>query len=268
MAPASNTKVAPVRQSQSPGLSPRWAAHLFTAAVLMTWTAASMVLPPFMLPSPLAVAHRMFELATQPNLLRHGVASAVHVVLALGAAFAIGLTLAATAHYVRCTHLLIHGRLNHFLNAFSALGWTFLAIIWFGVNNFTVVFAMSAVLLPLVIINLREGFLQLDRETIEMARSFGRRPVRHFIKITLPLLIPYIAATLRICYGVSWIICLTVELFGGNVGYGYLLNRARMEFQVDMIFAIIFLIIIIVYLTDRHLLSAIQDRLRRQYDIL
>jgi ABC-type nitrate/sulfonate/bicarbonate transport system permease component len=114
---------------------------------------------------------------------------------------------------------------------------------------------------------MREGFLQLDAETIEMARSFGRRRIRHFTKITLPLLVPYIAATLRICYGVSWIICLTVELFGGNRGYGFLLNRARMEYQVDTIFAIIFLIIIVVYLTDRFVLSAIQDRLRRQYAV-
>jgi NitT/TauT family transport system permease protein len=266
MASASSSTAVPARRVEGFSLSPALAAHLFTAAILLAWAAASLVVPHYMLPSPLAVGRRILDLVTQPNLLRHGLSSATHVVLALCAAFAVGMTLAATAHYVRCTQLLIHGRLNRFLNAFSALGWTFLAIIWFGVNDLTVVFAMSAVLLPLIIINLREGFLQLDAETIEMAQSFGRRRVRHFIKITLPLLVPFIAATLRICYGVSWIICLTVELFGGNTGYGYLLNRARMEFQVDTIFAIILWIIFIVYLTDRYVLSAVQEQLRRQYN--
>lgn len=246
-------------------MTPAVAAHIFTAAVLLLWSGASLFVPGYVLPAPWSVAQRMFELFTTESYLRHGMTSVFHVLCALVAALTIGLLLAGTAHYVRFTRLLIHGRLNRFMNSFSALGWTFLAIIWFGVNNFTVIFAMTAVLLPLVIINLREGFLQLDPEIIEMARSFGRRPLRHFRKITVPLLVPYLAATLRIVYGVGWIISLTAELFGGSAGYGYLLNRARMEFHIDMIFAIIFTMIFIVYATDRFVLSPLHDRIRRQY---
>jgi NitT/TauT family transport system permease protein len=231
----------------------------------LLWAGASLYLPEYVLPSPLAVASRMLELLTTRDNLRHGFFSLFHVLTALTAAFFLGLALSATAHYLSFTKLMIHGRLNRFMNSFSALGWTFLAIIWFGVNDFTVIFAMTAVLLPLVIVNLREGFLQLDREIMEMAYSFGRRRIRNFIKITLPLLVPYIAATIRIVYGVAWIISLAVELFGGSAGYGFLLNRARMEFKLASIFAIIFIIIFIVYATERFILSPVHERFRRQY---
>lgn len=256
----------PTSPKGQPFLTPRLAGHIFTICALLVWFAASTVLPPYVLPSPVAVASEVVNLLSRSGNLWHGFASVWHVVVALLFAFVIGTFAAGIAHYVPVTRLMIHGRINRFMNAFSSLGWTFLAIIWFGVNDFTVVFAMTAVLLPLIIINMREGFLQLDAETIEMAASFGKRKVRHFFKITLPLLIPYVAATLRICFGVAWIICLTVELFGGNRGYGYLLNRARMEYQVDRIFAIILIIIVVVYLADRLVLSRLQNRLRSQFD--
>ena len=246
-------------------MTPSLAAHIFTVVALLAWALASLVLPRYVLPSPLAVGARILDLGTRPEYLRHGLYSLFHALAALTAAFFIGLALTTTAHYVKTTRLLIHGRINRLMNSFSALGWTFLGIIWFGVNNFTVIFAMTAVILPLVIINLREGFLQLDREIVEMAHSFGRFPFRHYTMITLPLLGPYIVATLRITYGVAWIISLTAELFGGSSGYGYLLNRARMEFRLDMIFAIIFVIIFIVYATDRLIWIPLQERWKRQY---
>ncbi len=256
---------AVVQQGGKRRFSPALAAHIFTVCVLLAWGLASSVMPSYVLPSPVAVGARVLELLTTQPYLRHGLFSVVHVVVALTAAFVIGLMLSALAHYVRVTRLLIHARLNGFLNSFSALGWTFLAIIWFGVNDFTVIFAMAAVILPLVIINLREGFLQLDKEVIEMARSFGRRPLRQFRMITLPLLAPYSVATLRITYGVAWIISLTAELFGGSSGFGYVLNRARMEFKIDIIFAIIFIIIFIVYATDRFAWMPLQERMRKHY---
>lgn len=251
----------PQRMRMTPSLS----AHIFTIVVLAAWGSASIALPPYVLPSPFSVATCIFDLVTRPEYIRHGLYSLFHALTALTVAFLTGLALATTAHYVRTTRLLIHERVNRLMNSFSALGWIFLGIIWFGVNDFTVIFAMTVVVLPLVVVNLREGFLQLDQEIVEMARSFGRFPFRLYIKITLPLLRPYIAATLRIGYGVAWIISLTAELFAGGSGYGYILNRARMEFRLDMIFAIIFVIIFIVYTTERLVWIPLQKRWTRQY---
>jgi ABC-type glycerol-3-phosphate transport system permease component len=83
------------------------------------------------------------------------------------------------------------------------------------------------VLVPFAIINMREGLANLDGEMIEMAKSFTRSRARRFFKVILPLLYPFIFATIRISFGVAWKVALTAELFGGNTGLGYLLNLAN-----------------------------------------
>ena len=105
-----------------------------------------------------------------------------------------------------------------FLNAFSAIGWTLLSIMWFGVTSLTVIFAISAVLVPFALVNMSAGLANIDPEFIEMAGSFTRRRLRMFTLVIVPSLYPFIFATLRIMFGVAWKVTLTAELFGGNSG--------------------------------------------------
>ena len=52
---------------------------------------------------------------------------------------------------------MVDGRITPFFNAFSSIGWTLLAILWFGLNAGTVIFAITAIILPICVINLRAG---------------------------------------------------------------------------------------------------------------
>src|SRR6185437_17141926 len=112
--------------------------------------------------------------------------------------FIVGSALAFLAHYAPVLRLAVHGRLSPFLNSFSGIGWTLLSIVWFGVDEFTIVFAIAVVLTPFAIINIREGLETLDRELLEMAASFTRNRWRQFTRIVLPGLVPFVFATLRI----------------------------------------------------------------------
>ncbi len=105
---------------------------------------------------------------------------------------------------------------------------------------------------------MREGLASLDAELIEMGRSFGRSRLRNFLKIVVPALYPFIFATLRISFGVSWKVALTAELFGGNAGLGYLFNVARQEYNTPLIFAVIGLIIAFVYSVNRFVFVPLQ----------
>ena len=62
-------------------------------------------------------------------------------------------------------------RLTPFLNSFSGVGWLFIAILWFGINSFTVIFAVTMVLVPFAIINLRTGLTEMDAEILELGTS-------------------------------------------------------------------------------------------------
>jgi NitT/TauT family transport system permease protein/sulfonate transport system permease protein len=241
------------------------AAHAFTLAALAAWAAYASVTPSYQMPGPLTVAVRMAWFFTDAAAFGHLLLSLAHVLAAIAVSFVFGTALALLPHYAPVFRLMVHGRLTPFLNSFSGIGWTLLAIVWFGINDFTVVFAVTAILLPFAIVNMREGLASLDPELIEMGRSFGRSRVRNLFKIVVPALYPFIFATLRISFGVSWKVALTAELFGGNAGLGYLVNVARQEYNTPLIFAVIGLIIAFVYSVNRFVFTPLQDHVARTY---
>lgn len=240
-------------------------AHLFTAAMLLLWWAYSQIVPAYQLPGPWPVAQRIVGFLSDPIEVAQLGLSLMHVSVAIAIAFVVGCALAALAHYCRPLRLLIDGRLTPFLNAFSGIGWLFIAILWFGLNSVTVVFAVTLILVPFTIINVRAGLQELDADLLELGHSLTRSPLRRAARIIVPLLVPYLFAALRTSFGVSWKVVLTAELFGGNAGVGYLLNVARQEFDTETIFAIICFILLFVATAEVVLFRPIQRRLDRRF---
>lgn len=254
-----------MRAGEASNLAKAAVAAAFAAAIATAWIIASSQLPPFILPSPSKVGEAAVRFFTSARQLGHLSATLIHIGSAIAISFVLGSALALLAHYSRWFAPAVHGRLSPFLNAFSGIGWTLLAVIWFGVSTPTVIFSITVVLLPFAIINLREGLVALDRELDEMSRSFGRGGWRLFTLVVVPALIPFAAATLRIMFGVAWKVALTAELFGGSQGLGYLINLARQEYDTELIFTVILFIILAVYLADRFIFQPIERYTARQF---
>ncbi len=258
--PSSSTHLTPARH-----FSGTWIAHVFTLLALIAWWAYSNIVPAYQMPGPGAVFTRMVDFVTTPFLLSQLWVSIYHITVAIAVAFVVGSALAFTARFVPVTRMLIDTVLTPFLNAFAAIGWLFLALLWFGLNHTTVIFAVTMILIPLTAINVRAGLQELDADTMEMGLSFTRSVWRRFAWIVVPLLVPYFFAALRISFGVSWKVVLTAELFGGNAGLGYLLNVARQEFDTETIFAIIAFILVFVVICEQLLFRPVQRRLDRRF---
>ena len=237
----------------------------FVAAIAVAWTLAARSVPPYILPSPVDVARAAVSFFTTARTIAHLGSTLAHIGASIAIAFVCGALLALAAHYASWSAPAIHRRLSPFLNAFSGIGWTLLAVIWFGVSSATVVFTITVVLLPFALVNLREGLAAQDRELMEMGRSFGRSQWRNFRAIVVPALLPFAAATLRIMFGVAWKVALTAELFGGSNGLGYMINIARQDYDTATIFTVILFIIVAVYLADRLLFAPLQRYTSRHF---
>jgi len=230
----------------------------FLATALAAWVVAAHHTPSYALPPPLAVLQSIGEFFTSARKFGHLAASIENVLLSIALSFTLGSLLAFVAHEAHWTAPTLYDRLNPFVAAFPSVGWTLLAVIWFGVSRGTVIFTVSAVLVPFAMINLREGLRALDTDLQEMAHSLTRRRARIFLAVIIPALLPFAAATLRIMFGVAWKVVLTAELFGGNRGLGYLINNARQDFDTATIFAAIGLIIAVVTAADRFLFAPLE----------
>lgn len=242
----------------------KFAAHLFVAAMLAVWALASLRLPGYALPAPLTVLGQIGDFLVSAKLAGHVAASIFHVVAALVLAFVIGTALALAGHYLPITRVLI-GRLAAFLNSFSSIGWALLAILWFGLNDASVIFVIGIIILPIYMINMQAALDQLDADLIEMTASFTRSWPRAFAMIVLPALYPFMLATTRLAFGIAWKVALTAELFGGNSGFGFLINIARQDIDTPRIFAVIALMIVISYLADHLLFAPLERYLTRHY---
>jgi len=230
-------------------------------ALVIVWYVVALDAPEYILPDPVKVLGRTFELLfTNPTLAQHTYISLARVLVSVALSLVIGSALVLLARYVSLTRGLLVERLLPTLNAFPSLGWAIIGLYWFGVSDIAVIFVEIAILLPFAMINVWEGLKQLDEDTMEMAYSFTRDRAKVLRKIVLPLLLPYMLAALRISYGVAWKVALVAELFGSSVGLGYLLSYSRQQFDSAMLFAVILTLIVLVYAIDKLVFERAEER--------
>lgn len=237
----------------------------FFVTISIAWTAGARHLPSYILPSPYEVLLGGVDFFSSRNSLAHLWSTFFAVGLSIAISFAVGAWLALLAFYVPLTAPFIHHRLSPFLNSFSGIGWTLLAVIWFGVSTATVIFSISVVLLPFALVNLREGFGSLDGELGEMGKSFGRSNIRLFRLVVAPALLPFAVATIRIMFSVAWKVTLTAELFGSSSGLGYLINLARQQFDTRTIFTVTIFIVGVVCAADRFVFLPMERLTSRRF---
>lgn len=237
----------------------------FLAVVLIAWEVTSRSMPPVLLPGPERVIGRFFSMWSNPAFADYALWTVGHVLASVLMSFVLGLAIALLAHFLPVLNSAVYQRLTPFLNSFPGIGWAFLALVWLGINSGAVIFATTVALLPLAVINLGAGLRELDRDTVEMSVSFSRSGPRRIRMVMLPLMFPYMFATIRLCFGVSWQIALIVELLCGAPGLGSVVSVARQRYWTDMIFAVVALILLIVFLTDRVLFSRIQTWIGKTY---
>ena len=231
---------------------------------LIGWWALARHLPEFILPGPVAVARQLLALFVSPDFLWNLLASTWRVLVSIAAALLIGGGLAFLAHGVPWMAAVVDERIEPMLNAFPSIGWAILAAIWFEPGDFGVIFVEVAILIPFCLINIAEGLRNVDRELMEMGRSFTRHRARILWRLTLPLLVPYALSATRIAYGIAWKIALVAELLGAPSGLGYLMLRAQTAADSATFLAICFVIVLIFVLGERLVIVPLERRFQRR----
>ena len=222
---------------------------------ILGWWSISQSISDLVMPGPIAVGKTLIELFIDPIFVDDILISTIRVIGSVIISVLLGMMLALLPKNYPITEIIVQERIKPFLNSFPSVGWAILAVIWFGSSNFSVMFVQVAILTPFCLVNLTEGLKDLDQEVIEMGNSFSRNKYKIFFKITLPLLLPYIIAAIRIAYGVCWKIALVSELFGAEDGIGVIMLRAQTTANASMVFASCFAIVIIFMLGEKLIIN-------------
>lgn len=112
-----------------------------------------------------------------------------------------------------------------------------LAYIWVGLNDTAAVLAVAIAKAPTVFVTIREGARALDPGLEEVGIVYRLTWPRRWLRIELPQLMPFIAASARSGLSITWKIVLVVELLGRPNGIGFILNLYFQNFDVTGILA-------------------------------
>jgi NitT/TauT family transport system permease protein/sulfonate transport system permease protein len=230
---------------------------------LAGWWWSSLHLPPSIVPPPQSVLARLVDIATYPDLTWHVVITTLRVMVSVALSLVFGLALALLAHSWPWLEGVVTDRILVVLSGMPSVGWAILAVIWFKVSDFTVIFVQVMILLPFALINFAEGLRNLDQEVIEMADSFSTRRTATLLHVLIPMLLPYGIAALRVSYGVCWKIALVSELFGAQSGLGYLMLQAQSIGDIVTVVATCLIIVVLFTLGEVLIINPIARAMRR-----
>ena len=230
----------------TPAVGPRfgWSrvANRYTAVGLAAvgvavaaWSWAATRTLPLFLPSPADVWTGTVQIA-QEGLLQADVLSSYERVLigwALGGL--VGIPLGLLAGRAR----LVSAAVAPFVNFFRfvpPIALISLAIIWFGIGEYSKIMLIFYASMFLVFLNTTAGSTSVNVEKLRAAESMGASRVRTFLFVILPATLPSIAVGLRVAMSNSFSAVVAAELVAAQTGIGFLIFSSRLLGRTDLVF--------------------------------
>ena len=121
--------------------------------------------------------------------------------------------------------------------------------------------ATAAILVFFVVFfNAFQGVREVDRNLVANARILGADNRRLTLEIIIPSALSWILASLHISFGLAIVGAVVGELFGATAGLGQLIYNAGHTFDVNGVFAGMFLLAVLALIAEG-LISALEKRL-------
>lgn len=198
----------------------------FIAILLLAWHVASQSQKVQLMPTPLAVARGIAELAQHGLLFKYVVASLFRVTWGFLTAAVLALPLGLLIGWHRRSELALNP-LIQILRPISPLAWIPISILWFGVGDAAAIFIIFlASFLPLVVTAMN-AVAGIPAVHINAGRNFGLTPFELLYRVLYPAVAPQLIIGLRISLGIAWLVVVAAEMIAVNSGLGFLIIDAR-----------------------------------------
>ncbi|WP_162931487.1 ABC transporter permease [Teredinibacter turnerae] len=142
-----------------------------------------------------------------------------------------------------------------------ALCWVVIAILLFGLTEFTVIFVITAITAPIISVNFISGVKELDRDLIDMAKVYKIGKATVLKQIIIPQLTPYAMSATRLGLALSWKVLVIIEMLGGSNGVGYQIVYWFNMFSMERVIAWTLIFSMIMLSIEYIVLRPIEGRL-------
>ena len=223
------------------------------------WTYYSTVLEPYVLPSPLAVVERMWELTVAGDVFTNFLSSFLKTMTGWALALVVGIPIGLLMGRYRYARAFFHDFVYIFANV-PLLVYAVIALVIFGISPWGPAFVVMLEAFTGIAINVAAGVESVDRGLLAMSRSFRRSSGRTARSIVIPSVVPFLFASGRVSFANSWKLAALAETFGGYLGIGFQLEKAFQTFSVETLLAWMFFFVIFVILVERALITPLERR--------
>ncbi|MET4579435.1 ABC transporter permease [Ottowia thiooxydans] len=209
---------------------------VFAVAFVLLWEAAARwLLDPFWIGQPSKVAQRLWSLIVSNDLLWHLTPTVTQAAAGLLLSLVVGVPVGLLFAYSKFVERVLE---PFFLGLYSIprIALAPLFILWFGIGPMSKIVMAFSLVVFVVILNTYEGMRGVDRDLVDMLKAMRASRTYIFRKVTLPSIVPWIFASIRVGVGLALIGSVVGELLGSNRGLGWYVEHAAGRIDVIGVF--------------------------------
>ncbi len=153
------------------------------------------------------------------------------------------------------------------LQSMGHAAWTPFAVLFFGSNEWAVIFIVQISAMIVVTQHTDSGIKFVPPQLINQARISGLRSWALFREVILPASIPSVITGIRLGWAFSWRGLVTAEILVSGMGVGHILMRAKDAKNMSYVLATMFLIALISIIVDNLIFKKLEDGVRRRWGV-
>jgi NitT/TauT family transport system permease protein len=239
-----------------------WFALGGVVTLLVMWELLSLGVNPVFIASPVDTAKALGRLAAEGTLWMQLLITLKRLVAGLALGAGLGWIVGMLAG--------LEPRLRSVLEPMRWVGMTVpavviavLAMLWFGLGDFTVIFVVAIIVAPSMYVNTVAGVLALDPRLVELGRVYGFSRRLRLTEIYLPGTASPALAGLTLATGVGVRAVILAEVLGAMSGIGHSFDRAKSYLETPELFAWIVLLLALMAILEFGLLRPLRKRVLR-----
>lgn len=218
--------------------------------ILILWSGLSYIYPPLILPNPLCTIRETFSVLSDEKFILNVLITLKRLGIGLLGAIIVGSILGICIGESNKMKNLF-APVFHIIQATPPISWLALGMIWFGLDGQATIFIVFIASVPIMIINIAEGFDNINGKLLEMATTFEFSRYDILINITLPSLKSYFKSGITIAVGLAWKLVIMGEVLSSNDGIGAQITNARLNIETAEVLAWTIIIIVLGVLSQK-----------------
>ena len=118
-------------------------------------------------------------------------------------------------------------------------------IIWVGAGMEAIIVMALSISLIVTVLEILNGFLNTDKELLQMAKTFNTSKIQILTKVVIPANISTFINSLKINIGLSLVGVISGEFLVSKAGLGYLIVYGGQVFQLDLVMTSVIILAIV-----------------------